>query len=99
MPNLLVPGQPAVFKQLPGHIWGQCSRAARACVFLSAPLEMCKHWLGSLYETVKRGVTHVAELSSGAAAVRRGHCVLGKRSHPGLKHCKILLGFVGDTVT
>lgn len=72
MPNLLVPGQPAVFKQLPGHIWAQCSRAARACVFLSAPLEMCKHWLGSLYaEPVSLRDCETWSDSCGRAQLRR----------------------------
>lgn len=104
MPNLFVPGQPTVFKQLPRHIW--VTAVERLCArLLSAPLEMCKHWFGSLYaEPVSLRDCETWSDSSGRDQLRRrgrekGTLCIGKRSHPGLKHCKILLGFVGDTVT
>lgn len=104
MPNLFVPGQPTVFKQLPRHIW--VTAVERLCArLLSAPLEMCKHWFGSLYaEPVSLRDCETWSDSCGRDQLRRrgrekGTLCIGKRSHPGLKHCKILLGFVGDTVT
>lgn len=48
MPNLFLRGQPTVFKQLLRHIW--VTAVERLCLrLLSAALEMCKHWFGSLY--------------------------------------------------
>lgn len=48
MPNLFLRGQPSVFKQLLRHI--RATAVERLCLrLLSAALEMCKHWFGSLY--------------------------------------------------
>lgn len=42
--NLFVPGRPTVLGKPPRHIWvTECAR------LLSAPSEMCQHWLYSLY--------------------------------------------------